>query len=148
MVRHAGLHRPLVVIDRAVAIDQVAHVVQGSEAPVDAAEVAEKAGVDRSAAEVELQPAPFRLKAAGRCIHDRETGAPSAPGGIQVLLFCVEAGGVAVGGIEGVPERAEFELRQVAEALMDGAAPAQAAGQLQGAAAAGFAATTLSGLGQ
>ena len=144
VVRHPRLHRPLVVIDGAIAINQMTHVMQGPEAPIDATEVGEKAGVDRPAAEVEFEPAPFGLQAAGGGIHDRKARAALAPGGVELLLLGAE---LAV-GVEGAPQRAQFQLGQVAKALVDGAAPAQAAGELHGAAAAGIAPAALSAAGQ
>ena len=127
-----GLHGPLVVIDRAVPIDQVPHEMQGAVAPINSAEVAEKAGVDRSAAEVQLQPAPAPPQAVGRGIDDREPRTPLFPGFVELDLLCGERALL----VEGAPQGAQLQLGQVAEALVNGAAPAQAAEQLLDAAQA------------
>ncbi len=133
--QHSGLHGPLVVVDRAVAIQQMAHEVEGAVAPVDAAEMGEEAGADRPAAEVELLPAPFGQEGPGGGIDEGEAGVPLAPGPVELLLGGAET--LLLGGIEPAPEGAQLQLGQVAEALGHARAPAQAAHQLLPAAPQG-----------
>ena len=106
--------------------------MQGAIAPINPAEVAEKAGVDGSAAEIQLQPSPTPPQAVGRGIDDRETRAALFPGFVELELL----GGERALLVEGAPEGAQLQLGQVAEALVNGAAPAQAAEQLLDAAQA------------
>ena len=114
-VGYACLLRPLVVINGAVAIDEMTHEVECAVAPVDAEEVGEKAGVDGADAEIKRKPAAGSLQAASGSINDRESGMAVFPSFVVVwvelpaaVLIALREGRLRMVAFKGGKERSHF----------------------------------------